>query len=67
MPWETPSSRRVAQPAAAVASAPVAEAPRSTNGKIRMPWDPPGGTTEAVVSDKSLDEVILEYLADDSE
>jgi len=67
MPWETPPPRRVAQPAAAVASAPVAEAPRSTNGKIRMPWDPPGGTTEAVVSDKSLDEVILEYLADDSE
>src|SRR6185312_10185905 len=67
MPWETPAPRRVAQPAAAVASAPVAEVSRPTNGKIRMPWDPPGGTTEAVVSDKSLDEVILEYLADDSE
>lgn len=67
MPWETPAPRRAAQPAVAVASAPVAEAPRATSGKIRMPWDPPGATTEPLVSDKSLDEVILEYLADDSE
>ncbi len=64
MPWETPAPRRVAQPAA---SAPAAEAPRTTSGKIRMPWDPPGAAAETFVSDKSLDEVILEYLADDNE
>jgi hypothetical protein len=37
-----------------------------------MPWDPPppaGGEafSGGLVSDKSLDEVILEYLADDGE
>jgi hypothetical protein len=66
MPWETPAPRRVAQPVVQ-ASAPVAEMPRVTTGKIRMPWDTPGVTAEPIVSDKSLDEVILEYLADDSE
>jgi hypothetical protein len=68
MPWETPSPRRVAPP---VASAPATPAPTAaapgvgTTGKIRMPWDPPGAAAETFVSDKSLDEVILEYLADD--
>ena len=73
MPWETPAPR-VLQPIAVPAGAqPVAEAPVSaTSGKIRMPWDPSppaGGEAFAggLVSDKSLDEVILEYLADDGE
>ena len=67
MPWETPAPRRVAPP---VPSAPAAENPaplQTVNGKIRMPWDPPGAAAETFVSDKSLDEVILEYLADDQE
>ncbi len=64
MPWETPAPRRAVPP---VASAPVAETPRTTSGKIRMPWDSPGTAPETFVSDKSLDEVILEYLADDNE
>jgi hypothetical protein len=74
MPWETPSPRRVAPP---VPSAPATPGPTAaaataqavnTTGKIRMPWDPPGATAETpFVSDKSLDEVILEYLADDQE
>ena len=38
-----------------------------------MPWDPPSpgapkdGFAAELVSDKSLDEVILEYLSDDTE
>jgi hypothetical protein len=74
MPWETPGPTRMSQPVAVPAGAqPVADAPVTANsGKIRMPWDPPApGTGEAfsggLVSDKSLDEVILEYLADDGE
>ena len=73
MPWETPAPR-MSQPVAVPAGAqPVAEAPvTATSGKIRMPWDPSppsGGEPFAggLVSDKSLDEVILEYLADDGE
>jgi hypothetical protein len=73
MPWETPAPR-MSHPVAAPAGAqPVAEAPVSaTSGKIRMPWDPSppaGGEPFAggLVTDKSLDEVILEYLADDGE
>ena len=74
MPWETPGPTRMSQPVAVPAGAqPVAEAPvMATSGKIRMPWDPPAPATGeafsgALVSDKSLDEVILEYLADDGE
>jgi len=68
MPWETPSPRRTAAPvaSAAAAAAPATPAPTAT-GKIRMPWDSPGAAAETFVSDKSLDEVILEYLADDPE
>ena len=73
MPWETPAPR-MSQPVAVPAGAqPVAEAPvTATSGKIRMPWDPsPPGSGEpfagGLVTDKSLDEVILEYLADDGE
>jgi hypothetical protein len=72
MPWETPGPR-MSQPVAVPAGAqPVAEAPVSATGKIRMPWDPsPPAGSEAfsggLVTDKSLDEVILEYLADDGE
>ena len=75
MPWETPAPQRISQPVAAAApSHPAADAQAAApGGKIRMPWDPPaaGGSSEAfsgeLVSDKSLDEVILEYLADDGE
>jgi len=68
MPWETPGPMRISQPATPAADAPVVAA----GGKIRMPWDPPAPAAgEAfsgeLVSDKSLDEVILEYLADDGE
>ena len=73
MPWETPAPR-MSQPVAVPGGAqPVAEVPVSaTSGKIRMPWDPspPAGGepfSGGLVSDKSLDEVILEYLADDGE
>jgi hypothetical protein len=73
MPWETPGPTRMSQPTAPVAAPPIADASvTATSGKIRMPWDPPApASSEAfsgeLVSDKSLDEVILEYLADDGE
>jgi hypothetical protein len=72
MPWETPGPTRMSQPVAVPVSAqPSADAPATgTTGKIRMPWDPaPASEAFAgdLVSDKSLDEVILEYLADDGE
>jgi len=74
MPWETPAPQRVSQPVAAAApSHPVAESPvAASTGKIRMPWDPPAPAgaepfAGELVTDKSLDEVILEYLADDGE
>ena len=74
MPWETPGPTRMSHPVVAPAAAqPIADAPvTATSGKIRMPWDPPApASSEAfaggLVSDKSLDEVILEYLADDGE
>jgi len=73
MPWETPGPTRISQPVAVpVAAQPSADASvTGTTGKIRMPWDPPPASNEAfsggLVSDKSLDEVILEYLADDGE
>ena len=75
MPWETPGPTRMSQPVAVPVAAQPIDAPvtgAGTSGKIRMPWDPPPpGTNEAfageLVSDKSLDEVILEYLADDGE
>jgi hypothetical protein len=74
MPWETPGPSRISQPVAPPATTQMtAEAPPlSASGKIRMPWDPPapaGGEAFSgeLVSDKSLDEVILEYLADDGE
>ena len=70
MPWETPGPMRISQP---IAAQPIADGPAvASSGKIRMPWDPPApALPEAfagdLVSDKSLDEVILEYLADDGE
>jgi hypothetical protein len=73
MPWETPAPRMSQPVAGAAATTPIADPPASaTSGKIRMPWDPsPAASSEAfsggLVSDKSLDEVILEYLADDGE
>ncbi|HTB61295.1 MAG TPA: hypothetical protein VLC06_25685 [Polyangia bacterium] len=72
MPWETPGPTRMSQPVAVpVTAQPSSDASATgTTGKIRMPWDP-APTSEAfageLVSDKSLDEVILEYLADDGE
>jgi len=73
MPWETPGPQRISQPVSAPAAAqPAAEAPATASGKIRMPWDAPASAgaeafSSELVSDKSLDEVILEYLADDGE
>jgi hypothetical protein len=71
MPWETPGPTRMSQPVAVPAAAPIADAPvTATSGKIRMPWDPPAPASGEAFSgglDKSLDEVILEYLADDGE
>ncbi len=73
MPWETPGPRMTQPVAVPAAAQPSSEAPvTATSGKIRMPWDPPSPASgEAfsggLVSDKSLDEVILEYLADDGE
>jgi hypothetical protein len=74
MPWETPAPQRVSQPVTSAApSHPTAEAPvAAPAGKIRMPWDPPAPAgaepfSGELVTDKSLDEVILEYLADDGE
>ena len=70
MPWETPSPPR-AQPIIAGAAA---ASRRRTSTEVSMPWDPPGGRpatndafTAALGDDKGLDEVILEYLSDDSE
>ena|SRR5665213_2470514 len=72
MPWETPAPTRVAPPPAAVQASAEGGAAVVPTGKIRMPWDSPiAAAPEAfaaeLVSDKSLDEVILEYLADDGE
>jgi hypothetical protein len=73
MPWETPGPQRISQPVSAPAAAqPAAEAPVTASGKIPMPWDAPASAgaeafSSELVSDKSLDEVILEYLADDGE
>jgi hypothetical protein len=70
MPWEP----RVPEPVLPVVTAPVAtEAAPRTSREIRMPWDPPApgapkdGFAADLVNDKSLDEVILEYLSDDTE
>jgi hypothetical protein len=73
MPWETPGPTRFVPATQTVVQtvAPDGSAVISS-GKIRMPWDAPApAASEAfssgLVSDKSLDEVILEYLADDGE
>jgi hypothetical protein len=70
MPWEP----RVPETVLPVGTAPVAtEAAPRTSREIRMPWDPPApgapkdGFAADLVNDKSLDEVILEYLSDDTE
>jgi hypothetical protein len=73
MPWETPAPARVQQPIITTA----ADAPkRLSSREVHMPWDPPGGQPLPSASDafaaglgddKGLDEVILEYLSDDSE
>jgi hypothetical protein len=73
MPWETPAPTRIAPPpSAAVQVSAEGGAAVVSTGKLRMPWDvSPAAAPEAfsaeLVSDKSLDEVILEYLADDGE
>ena len=70
-----PGRRRA--PAASNRSSPTSRAsPRRSSLEVKMPWDPPGGEkppagTDAFAAelgdDKGLDEVILEYLSDDSE
>ena len=73
MPWESPAPPRAAQQPI-VAAAP---ARRQSSGDVKMPWDGPEGArpsspetdafAAALGDDKGLDEVILEYLSDDSE
>jgi hypothetical protein len=74
MPWETPAPIRIAPATQTVVQTAAADGSTvSASGKIRMPWDlpPAASAPEAfsaeLSSDKSLDEVILEYLADDGE
>lgn len=74
MPWETPGPVRIVPATQSAVQTAGAEAGSvvGTSGKIRMPWDAQAtAAAEAfsgdLVSDKSLDEVILEYLADDGE
>jgi len=73
MPWETPAPVRIAPATQTVVQTAAADGSTvSASGKLRMPWDaPPATAPEAfsaeLSSDKSLDEVILEYLADDGE
>ena len=70
MPWETPGPTRVAPAPQTVVPFTGNASPLTTSGKIRMPWDAAPATeafSNELVSDKSLDEVILEYLADDGE
>jgi hypothetical protein len=72
MPGETPGPARVIEPPVVVAAPePVATTSGGTR-LVRMPWDPPAppdgdAFASARVSDKGLDEVILEYLSDDIE
>ena len=70
MPWESTAPAR-AQP---IITTPGAASRRSGSMDVKMPWDPPGGRpapSDAFAAelgdDKGLDEVILEYLSDDSE
>jgi hypothetical protein len=73
MPWESPVPPRAAQQPIAAA----APARRPSSGDVKMPWDGPEGArpsspetdafAAALGDDKGLDEVILEYLSDDSE
>jgi hypothetical protein len=68
MPWETPGPQRIQPPVIAA----VADSPSAGTRLVRMPWDPPAPSeVDAFASDrigdKSLDEVILEYLSDDLE
>jgi hypothetical protein len=71
MPWETPGHAASSSAPPVVASVPEPTARPSR--QIRMPWDPPepapakDSFAGELVSDKSLDEVILEYLSDDAE
>src|SRR5436190_9203718 len=73
MPWETPApARSSGQPPVVAVTGETPRRPSSGDG--RMPWDPPGGRAPArealtaeLGDDKGLDEVILEYLSDESE
>jgi len=75
MPWETPGpSSRPSGQQPIITNVPAS--PRRSSLEVKMPWDPPGGekppaSTDAFAAelgdDKGLDEVILEYLSDDSE
>jgi hypothetical protein len=75
MPWETPGpSARPSGQQPIITNVPAS--PRRSSLEVKMPWDPPGGAkppagTDSFAAelgdDKGLDEVILEYLSDDSE
>ena len=71
MPWETPGPSRGSSAPPIVAAA---EPPRvSSSRDVQMPWDPPSPSASldafaaGLADDKSLDEVILEYLSDENE
>jgi hypothetical protein len=70
MPWESQAPAAVTPRAVGPANKPTSEPPRASNAatKIRMPWDA-APTTDAFAdpADKGLDDVILEYLAEDAE
>jgi hypothetical protein len=69
MPWEP----RVPETVLPVTASGATDAAPRASREIRMPWDPPApgapkdGFAADLVNDKSLDEVILEYLSDDTE
>jgi len=72
MPWETPGPSRASSAPPIVAAA--ADPPRVTStSEVKMPWDPPSPSASldafaaGLADDKSLDEVILEYLSDENE
>jgi hypothetical protein len=75
MPWETPGpSSRPSGQQPIITNVP-ASARRQNSLEVKMPWDPPAAKAPAggdafaaeLGDDKGLDEVILEYLSDDSE
>jgi hypothetical protein len=75
MPWETPGPSSRANGQQPILTN-IPASPRRSSLDVKMPWDAPGGDKPSagkdafaaeLGDDKGLDEVILEYLSDDSE